>query len=176
MLSASGNQSNTILFDIQPVQTDSVIALARQQGLPIDGTVPIVNMRLEKVNDITVETLEKDSTIEMHQWIFNREYRVTFRDSLTPSEKIAKGKWSGTVDTSSGTIFISLEERFAKNNSIDIGDTMIFNVQGSVISTIVGSLRVGGLEPGTNKFPGCFSYRCFGRSATVSCIAYPYSK
>ena len=41
----------------------------------------------------------------------------------------------------SGKIFISLDERFAKNNSIKIGDTMIFNVQGSVISTIVGSLR-----------------------------------
>ena len=59
MLSASGNQSNTILFDIQPLQKDSVIALARQQGLPIDGTVPIVNMRLEKVNNITVETLRE---------------------------------------------------------------------------------------------------------------------
>jgi putative ABC transport system permease protein len=141
MLSASGNQSNTVLFDIQPLQKDSVMALARQQGLPIDGTVPIVNMRLEKVNNITVETLEKDSTIKMHQWVFDREYRVTFRDSITPTEKITKGKWAGAVDASSGNVFVSLEERFARNNSIDIGDTMIFNVQGSVISTIVGSLR-----------------------------------
>jgi putative ABC transport system permease protein len=141
VLSSSGSQSNTILFDIQPLQKDSVIALARQQGLPIDGTVPIVNMRLEKVNNITVETLEKDSTIDMHQWIFDREYRVTFRDSITASEKIAAGKWTGAVDKSSGNVFISIEERFARNNSIDIGDTMIFNVQGSVISTIVGSLR-----------------------------------
>jgi putative ABC transport system permease protein len=141
MLSASGDQSNTILFDIQPLQKDSVVSLARLQGLPIDGTVPIVNMRLEKVNNITVETLEKDSTIKMHQWIFDREYRVTFRDSISSSEKITKGKWSGEVDKSSGTVFISIEERFAKNNSIDIGDTMIFNVQGSVISTIVGSFR-----------------------------------
>lgn len=141
MLSASGNQSNTILFDIQPAQTDSVIALARQQGLQVDGTVPIVNMRLEKVNNITVETLEKDSTIKMHQWVFDREYRVTFRDSITSTEKITRGKWSGKADPTSGTVFISLEERFAKNNSIDIGDTMVFNVQGAVVSTIVGSLR-----------------------------------
>ena len=141
MLSASGNQSNTILFDIQPLQKDSVVALARQQGLPIDGTVPIVNMRLEKVNNITLETLQKDSTIKMHEWVFDREYRVTFRDSITNSETITKGKWSGTVDQSTGTPFISIEERFARNNSIEIGDTMIFNVQGSVISTIVGSFR-----------------------------------
>jgi putative ABC transport system permease protein len=139
-LTARDNRSNTILFDIQPQQTDSVIALAKQFNLPIDGAVPIVNMRLEKVNNITGETLRKDSTIKMWRGIFDREYRVTFRDSLTASEKIAKGKWSGKVDAS-GKIFVSLDQNFAKNNSIKVGDTMIFNVQGSVISTIVGSLR-----------------------------------
>ena len=139
-LTARDNRSNTILFDIQPHQTDSVIALAKQFNLPIDGAVPIVNMRLEKVNNITGETLRKDSTIKMWKGSFDREYRVTFRDSLTTSEKIAKGKWSGKVDAS-GTIFISLDQNFAKNNSIKIGDTMVFNVQGSVISTVVGSLR-----------------------------------
>ncbi len=141
VLSASGNQSNTVLFDIQPTQKDSVVELARQQGLPIDGTVPIVNMRLEKVNSITVQTLEEDSTIDMHQWIFDREYRVTFRDTITASEKIVKGKWTGTTGQASDNVYISLEERFARNNSIGIGDTMLFNVQGSVIPTIVGSLR-----------------------------------
>jgi len=139
-LTARDNRSNTILFDIQPSQTDSVIALAKQFNLPIDGAVPIVNMRLEKVNNITGETLRKDSTIKMWRGTFDREYRVTFRDSLTASEKITKGKWSGKVDES-GKIFISLDQNFAKNNSIKVGDTMIFNVQGSVISTIVGSLR-----------------------------------
>jgi putative ABC transport system permease protein len=141
MLSAKGNQSNTILFDIQPAQKDSVIALAKQQGLPIDGSVPIVNMRLEQVNDIRVEALEKDSTIKIHKWAFDREYRVTFRDSITNSEKITKGKWTGAVDKASGTVIVSLEERFARNNGIEIGDTLQFNVQGSLIPTIVGSYR-----------------------------------
>jgi putative ABC transport system permease protein len=139
-LTARDNRSNTILFDIRPQQKDSVIALAKQFNLPVDGTVPIVNIRLEKVNNITGETLRKDSTIKMWRGMFDREYRVTFRDSITNSEKIVKGKWSGKVDEP-GKIFISLDERFAKNNSIKIGDTMTFNVQGSVISTIVGSFR-----------------------------------
>ena len=139
-MTARDNRSNTILFDIQPHQTDSVIALARQFNLPVDGAVPIVNMRLEKVNNITGETLRKDSTIKMWRGTFDREYRVTFRDTLTNSEKITKGKWSGKVDAS-GTIFISLDQNFAKNNSIKVGDTMTFNVQGAPVITIVGSLR-----------------------------------
>lgn len=139
-LTARDNRSNTILFDIRPQQKDSVLALAKQFNLPVDGTVPIVNIRLEKVNNITGEILRKDSTIKMHRGLFDREYRVTFRDSITNSEKIVKGKWSGKVDAS-GKIFISLDQNYAKNNSIRIGDTMVFNVQGSVISTIVGSFR-----------------------------------
>lgn len=139
-LSASGNRPNTVLFDIQAAQKDGVTALARQQGFPVIGVVPIVSMRLEQVNNITAQTLLKDSTIDMHKWIFNWEYNVTFRDTLSNSEKITKGRWVGNMRPN-GDVFISVEERFAKNNSIGIGDTMVFNVQGSILTTIVGSLR-----------------------------------
>ncbi len=141
-LSASGNQPNTVLFDIQTPQKEKVLAMAKQYGLPVTGTVPIVNMRLESVNDVTSETILKDSTTGMQRWIFDREYRVTFRDTLTASEKITDGKWTGDAGGSGRAVYISLEERFAKRNKIKPGDTMVFNVQGSIISTIVGSLRV----------------------------------
>ncbi len=140
-LSTSGNQPNTVLFDIQTAQKEGVVALARQQGLQVNGTVPIVNMRLEAVNHITAQTLEEDSTIDMQRWVFSREYRVTFRDTMTASEKLVEGKWTGRVENASGTIFISLEERFAERNNIEIGDTMTFNVQGSILPTVVGSIR-----------------------------------
>ncbi|MBD0352224.1 MAG: FtsX-like permease family protein, partial [Flavisolibacter sp.] len=139
-LSASGNQPNMVLFDIQPKQKASVLQVAQQQGLPIIQTVPIVNMRLDAINDITAARLQKDSTIKMPRWLFSREYRVTFRDSTISSEKITEGKWRGNVE-SSGAVFISLEQGFARRNDIKIGDTMVFNVQGALIPTVVGSLR-----------------------------------
>lgn len=141
-LSSSGNQPNTVLFDIQSAQKNQVIKIAREYKLPVNGTVPIVNMRLESVNNITGERLDKDSTIDMQRWIFSREYRATFRDSLTASEKLQEGKWVGKVDGPSGIIYISLEERFAKRNNIKVGDKMVFNVQGSIMNTVVGSLRI----------------------------------
>jgi putative ABC transport system permease protein len=140
-LSASGSQPNTVLFDIQPAQKDAVVALAQQQGLPVNGTVPIVNMRLERINSITSETLQQDSTLPMQSWVFSREYRVTFRDTLSDSEKLAKGTWHGRVTGATDPIYVSVEERFAKRNSIKVGDTMFFNVQGAPVKTFVGSLR-----------------------------------
>lgn len=139
-LSASGNQPNMVLFDIQASQREQVLELARQQGLPVNGTVPIVNMRLESVNNINAERVRADSTIKMHEWIFNREYRVTYRDSIISSEKITAGKWTGKADAN-GPIPISVEQNYARNNSIKLGDTMLFNVQGAIIPTIVSSMR-----------------------------------
>lgn len=139
-LAAGENQPNMVLFDIQAAQRDGVVALARSHGLPATGTVPIVNMRLEAVNDITAETFKNDSTIKIHRWAFNREYRVTYRDSIISSEKIVEGKWTG-VRYANEIPGISLERRFAKNNDIKLGDVLIFNVQGSVMSTVVTSFR-----------------------------------
>jgi putative ABC transport system permease protein len=96
-------------------------------------------MRLESINNITAQSLEKDSTIKIQRWVFSREYRVTFRDSLISSEKITKGKWSGSAEKDK--ILVSVEEGYATRNDIKIGDTLHFNVQGSMITTIVGSFR-----------------------------------
>ncbi len=139
-MAAGKNQPNMVLFDIQTPQRQAIMDLTRARGLEMNGTVPIVTMRLESVNNITAAVLDKDTTIKMWRGIFNREFRVTFRDSLTDSEKIIAGKWTGTSVKNEAPP-ISVEERFAKSNSIDIGDTIIWNVQGAMLPTVVGSLR-----------------------------------
>lgn len=138
-LSSSGNQPNMLLFDIQSEQKQEVMNLTEEQGLRVSAMVPIVNMRLDAVNSITALKLQEDSTLPMQRWLFTREYRVTFRDSLTDSERITKGKWKGRKELNE--IPISIEERFANRNEIKLGDTMVFNVQGAVLPTIVRSFR-----------------------------------
>lgn len=140
-LSASGNQPNMVLFDIRSTQREPLLALARSHGLPATGTVPIVTVRLEAVNDIDAEALAQDSTLDMQRWIFTREYRVTFRDTLTPTEQVAKGSWSGRWEGGKAPIYVSVEKKLADRNHIRIGDTLTFNVQGMRLQTLVGSLR-----------------------------------
>eukprot|EP01037_Dinobryon_pediforme_P007408 gene7408-7472_t len=99
-LSSSGNQANMILFDIQSSQEKAIAALTKQQGLPVLQQVPIVTIRLQSINGKTAADLKKDSTLKISRHAFSNEYRVTYRDTLTPSEKIIKGEWIGKADNS----------------------------------------------------------------------------
>ncbi|MDB5261932.1 MAG: transporter permease [Adhaeribacter sp.] len=140
-LSASGNQPNMVLFDIQTNQKEQVAQLAQEYKLPLLQQVPIVTMRLEEINGRTGVEIKKDSTAKIRPWVFNREYRVTYRDTLVSSEKITAGKWHGTVKSPSDTIYISVAENYADNLNAKIGDTLLFNVQGALVPTIIGSFR-----------------------------------
>jgi putative ABC transport system permease protein len=77
----------------------------------------------------------------MPEWIFNREYRVTFRDTLSSTEKLIRGQMSHPVRSASDTVFISIEEGYAKTIKAGIGDKISFNVQGTTLNTVVGSIR-----------------------------------
>lgn len=140
-LSTSGSQPNIVVFDIQESQRDSIVAISKREGLAVSGTVPIVTMRLTSVNRINIDSLRRDTSLPMRPWLFNREYRVTYRDTLVASERIKKGEWTGAWRDKSQHPKISVEEGLAKRNGIKIGDTLTFDVQGAPMATIVGSLR-----------------------------------
>ena len=140
-LSSSGNQPNMVLFDIQTNQREQVATLAQQHKLPLLQQVPIVTMRLEEINDRTGLYYKKDSTAKIRPWVFNREYRVTYRDTLTESEKIILGKWRGTLKSPDDTIYVSIADNYADNLEAKIGDRLLFNVQGALIPTVIGSIR-----------------------------------
>ena len=138
--SSSGDQPNIVLFDIQNDQRDELLQIARQQNLPVRPTVPIVSMRLEQVNNLKASQAQEDTTREQSMRLFSREYRVTFRDTITPYEKVVEGTWKGNVDAT-GKIFISIEKGFANRFNLKLGDTLYFNVQGTMVETIISSFR-----------------------------------
>jgi len=129
-----------ILFDIQNSQKDSVARLTRQQGLPVLQQVPIVTLRIEQINGKTAADLQKDSTIKIPHGVFAYEYRVTFRDSLSESEKLTDGTWIGKA-TPGKDIPVSVEENLAHRANLKIGDKIVFNVQGVEMPTYVASVR-----------------------------------
>nr|WP_299757741.1 FtsX-like permease family protein [uncultured Pontibacter sp.] len=138
---ASENQPNMVLFDIQNAQRDEVAALTRQEGLPVLQLVPVVTMRLEEINGFTAADVRADTTLGISERAFTREFRVTYRDSLISSEKTNAGEWQGEVTDQNAPIPISVEEGYAERLKAELGDTLLFNVQGARLPTVITHLR-----------------------------------
>lgn len=139
-LSSSVHQPNMVLFDIQSSQKEEVSQLVKAQGLSVLDEVPIVTVQLEAINGITADAARRDSSIDVARRALGGELRVTYRDKLTDSEKITAGKWIGQV-SEGDTAVVSLEEGYARRIRVEIGDRLLFNVQGVRIPAIVGSFR-----------------------------------
>jgi len=140
-IAGAEDRPNTILFDIQTPQKEEVRQLTLDYDLPVMQEVPIVTMRLVELNGISKNEAERDTTITTPDWAYNREYRVTYRDSLIESETLKEGKWIGKVTNPSDSIFVSVSSGYAENLELKIGDEMVFNVQGALLKTYVGSFR-----------------------------------
>ncbi|OAQ39135.1 ABC transporter permease [Pedobacter psychrophilus] len=151
-LAAGENQPNMILFDIQNDQKDSVAQLTKKYNLPVMNQVPIITVRIEEINGKSANDLAKADSLssqknkeekneEPSKRAFRGELRVTFQDTLTQAEKITAGKWVGNVKNPNDLIYVSIEQGYAKRIKVVVGDKILFNVQGVMIPTIVGSLR-----------------------------------
>ena len=140
-LSSSNNQPNMILFDIQSTQKNAIAELTKKQGLPVIQEVPVITIKLDEINGHTATDAKKDSTLKLSKHVFSREYRTTFRDTLTTSEIITAGKWIGKVKNVNDTARVSFEEGYANRHNLKIGDKLVFNVQGLPVPAILGSFR-----------------------------------
>lgn len=137
----SGNQPNMILFDIQPQQRDSVSQLVTSHQMPIIQKVPIVTIRLEELNGVPRMQYLKDSSSEIPRFIYEREWRVTYRDTLIDSEKLIDGQLPSSGRMTDGTVGITLAESIAKDMQAQVGSKITFNVQGALVKTTVTGIR-----------------------------------
>ncbi|MEY3249671.1 MAG: hypothetical protein RL742_1714 [Bacteroidota bacterium] len=138
--SGSGKQPNMILFDIQTDARDAVAALVRAQGMPVLQQVPIVTTRIETINGRTKQQAQADSTDAMRNWVWDREYRVTFRDTLIESEKLLDGEWIGR-HVPGAPVKISISDGLQDAMNARLGDRIVFNVHGTRLETEVASIR-----------------------------------
>lgn len=137
----SNEQSpNIIMFDIQTEQKDEVANTITPKGLPVLDNIPIITMRLQKIKDRSVNDIRLDTTTSINKWILSHEFRVTYRDSLIASEKLLSGNWDAKVDPNL-PVPISLADNVARDAQVVVGDTLLFNVQGMLMETIVGNIR-----------------------------------
>lgn len=136
----NAKNANIILMDVQTAQKEAVVNTVLPKGLDIIDNIPIVTMRMHQIKERLVNDIRNDTTSTMNRWILNHEFRVTYRDSLLDSEELIEGTWLGVAEQGE-PIRVSISDNIAKDADLTIGDQVIFNVQGVLMETIIGSVR-----------------------------------
>ncbi len=137
------DRPNLLIYDIQPDQLDGVLEELAAAGLPPGHPVPIVPMRIASVKGEPVRLAdveqEDGDTAARSTWAHRREYRSTYRDTLVGTERLVAGTW--WAGAGAGDAGVSLEEDIAEMLDVDIGDDIVWDVQGIALPSTVTSIR-----------------------------------
>lgn len=132
--------ANIIVLDVQPEQRSAVAQSIAAKDLPVVDNIPLVTMRMHSIKGRLVNDIRQDTTRQIRRWLLNHEFRTTYRDTLTASETLLKGEWTPLVN-SNDPVVISVADNLASDANITVGDQVVFNVQGVLLETTVGSIR-----------------------------------
>ncbi|NNE31221.1 MAG: FtsX-like permease family protein, partial [Winogradskyella sp.] len=81
----SSAAANIIMLDVQPKQTDAIEKTIGDNQLEIIDNIPLVTMRIQRVKGLDAKAAEQDTTIRIRGWVYNHEFRTTYRDHLIES-------------------------------------------------------------------------------------------
>ena len=136
----TGQNANIIILDVQPEQRDDVAQSISEKGLPVLSNIPLVTMRMHSIKDRLVTDIRQDSTRQIRGWVLNHEFRTTYRDTLVASEELQQGVWTPQLNANDPVV-ISISDNLASDAKISVGDPVVFNIQGVLMETTVGSIR-----------------------------------
>jgi putative ABC transport system permease protein len=146
-IAESASAGNLLFFDVQDDQVDALTSLVTTGGHEIVERTPIVTMRIAAVNGVSAQRLMSDTLVDRPGWVLRREYRSSYRDSLSASEVLVSGTWTADAAErerrrgSDGPYEVSLEQGVAEDLMVALGDTITWDVQGVRVPSIVTSIR-----------------------------------
>lgn len=136
----ASQNANVIILDVQSQQREAVAQSIKSNGLPIVDDIPLVTMRMHRIKDRLVNDIKQDTTSQVRGWLLNHEFRATYRESLIESEELLEGEWTRQLKPGEPILF-SISDNVAADAKLSIGDPVVFNIQGVLMETKVGSIR-----------------------------------
>jgi putative ABC transport system permease protein len=127
------------LVDIQPDQWNGVRSTLEEAGAENLDSVEVVMARLQAINSVAVDELvpERGEDTRDRRWVLTREQRLTSLETLPEDNVIVDGAlWSDPERAE-----VSIEQDFAADLGVEVGDTVTFNVQGVPLDLLVSSIR-----------------------------------
>lgn len=136
----AGNQPNMIVFGIEAEQKEEIEKITTSFDMPIIQNVPVVTMELAGWQGRTKKDWLQDTTRTASRRAANREARVSYQSTMSESDILLEGVYNG-VHNGGDSIMISLDDWYADRMDVGLGDELVWNVQGTMITTYVGSIR-----------------------------------
>jgi len=142
-IDARPDRPNLVVFDVQRDQLAPLEALLDERGAPVLDLAPIVSARLAGVRGRDTSDWLREAELDRDfRWALRREYRLSYHDEPRDTETIVAGAWWPTEGPPAGlSTPISLDEELAGELGVEVGDRMIWDVQGVRLETTIGSLR-----------------------------------
>jgi len=132
------------LFDIQEDQIEHLVKFAEAGKGVVQMASPMIRARLEAINDQPFSRSDKAALTreeERENRSRNRGFNLSYREELSPSERLIEGQLWSTNYKGKGLPEISIERRFAERLKIKLGDHLRFDIQDVPVEGQVTSLR-----------------------------------
>ena len=129
---------SVFMVDVQPDQWPGVRAQLEEHGARSVDSSPVVMARLRAIDgrsagELAVERREDGRAA----WVFTREQRLTWSETLADDNEIVAGELWSMPDV----FEVSVEEDFAQDLGVELGATLRLDVQGVPIELVVSSIR-----------------------------------
>ncbi|MGH8397180.1 MAG: ABC transporter permease [Gammaproteobacteria bacterium] len=131
------NTPNNFIINIQPDQRTAVTRFFKLHDIPAPELYPVVRARLTAINDVPVTQIHFAEARAQH--LLNREANLSWSNALPPANTITAGRWWNTAEVKQP--LASIEEDFAKQLNLKVGDTLTFDIAGTPTSVHITSLR-----------------------------------
>ncbi|OED34453.1 hypothetical protein AB833_32440 [Chromatiales bacterium (ex Bugula neritina AB1)] len=130
------NAPNYFMVNIQPAEVESMRELLKEKGIDGEVLYPMVRGRLEAINDrpIGEDGYKNDRARRMSERDYNLSYQAAARDDNT----VVEGQW-WPEDTKEN--LFSVEEEFAREVGINMGDVLHFRIADKAVSGTVSNFR-----------------------------------
>ncbi len=126
---------NFFLVNIQPDEVPQVKSFLSERGVQNDTLYPMIRARLESINDQPVTDIKFD---EHGQRFAERDFNLSYLAEQRPDNKILEGEW---WDEQTDSPQFSVEEDFAGDIGVEIGDQMQFRVADKIVTGEITNLR-----------------------------------
>mgnify|MGYP006125328935 FL=1 len=136
---------NHFALNISPQDVEPIRNLLVANDIVAQPLYPMIRGRISMVNGIPAKQYDTDRESQQQEPSRDRGPNTTSGRNLTwaadlpDDNEIVEGAWWST--NYSGEPLVSLEQDLAVANDLNVGDTLVFNIQGRALATRVASIR-----------------------------------